>query len=213
VGGDLGYRSRRDAVGLANADVSGAVVHQSPLPPNLRVRALQLLGRFLLVLFLALSALIAAYGWPERTSAAVAGVRMSPVRKWAVGASVLAAPLFVSAITGLILGLAPASASFPLLAVLVPIVLALVGISLALAFVSWTPVVGWLGGVVFRRLDIYGAVLAGSIVTAVVWYLPYVGWLVPIVVLPLGLGAWLATWRQSSGSEGSSESDSIQSSG
>lgn len=211
VGGDLGYRSRRDAEGLASADVSGAVVHQSPLPPNLRVRALGLLGRFLVVLFLALSALIAAYGWPERTSMAVAEVGRGPLRRWAIGAAILAAPLLVSAVTGLIVGLAPASAALPLLLVLIPVILALAGISFALAFVAWAPVVGWLGGVVFRRLDIYGAILAGSIVTALLWYLPVIGWIVPILVLPLGLGSWLGAWRQASGSSPSTEGSSSSS--
>ena len=213
VGGDLGYRSEQEAEGLGEAEVTGAVVHQSPLPPNLRVRALGLLGRFLVVLFLALSALVAAYGWPERTSSAIAGVGASPARKWATGLLVLLLPVIATVLTGLVVGLAPASAAFPLLLVLVPVILALAGVSLALAFLAWTPVVGWLGGVMFRRLDMYGAILAGSIVTAVVWFLPFVGWLIPIVVLPLGLGAWLATWRQSSGSNGASTSMSTQSSG
>lgn len=208
VGGDLDYRSRHDAEGLANADVSGAIVHQSPLPPNLRVRALGLLGRFLIVLFLALSALIAAYGWPERTSRAVGEVARSPLRMWAVGAAILAAPLLVTVVAGLIVGLAPASASFPLLMVLVPVILALAGISFALAFVAWTPVAGWLGGVVFRRLDIYGAILAGSVVTAVVSFVPVVGWLVPLVVFPLGLGSWVGAWRQASPAESSEPSSS-----
>lgn len=198
VGGDLGYRSRHDADGLGQADVTGAIVHESPLPPNLRVRALDLLGRFLVVLFLTLSALVVAYGWPERSVSAIEEAGGSPIRKWLKGALIIFAPLLVTAATGVILALAPAAAAFPLLAVLVPVVLALLGISFALALVAGAPVVGWLGGVLFKRLEMYGAILTGSLIVGLAWFLPVVGWLVPVVVIPLGLGAWLGTWRQSS---------------
>lgn len=197
VAGDLGYRSRPEADGLGSADVTGAVVHQTPLPPNLRVRALDLLGRFLAVLFLTLAALLAAYSWPDRFATAVEGVGRSPLTKWLKGAAVVFAPLLMVGVMAVILALAPAAAAFPLLAVLVPVTLALVGISFALALVAGAPVVGWLGGVLFEKLEMYGAILAGSIIVGLAWFLPVVGWAIPVVVVPLGLGAWLGTWRQS----------------
>lgn len=40
VVGDLDYRSDRTAEGLDMAEVGGAIVNKTPLPPNLRVRAL-----------------------------------------------------------------------------------------------------------------------------------------------------------------------------
>jgi hypothetical protein len=163
-----------------------------------RVRALEVLGRLIVVLFLSIAALTAAYGWPQRTASAIAGVGESPLRKWLVGALVLFSPFVAVLVTAAILGLAPAAAAFPLLAVLVPIVLALVGIAFALAFVAGAPTVGWLGGFVFKRLDLYGSILSGSLMAGVVWFIPWVGWLVPLVVLPLGLGAWFGTWRQPS---------------
>lgn len=196
--GDMGYRSRRGADGLEDADVTGAVVHEEPLPPNLRIRALDLLGRFLAVLFLTLAALVVAYGWPDRSYRAIRQVGSSPIRKWLKGALIVFAPLLAVATTALILGLAPTAAAFPLLAVLLPVTLALLGISFALALVAGAPVVGWLGGVLFKRFDMYGSILAGSLLAGVVWFLPVVGWLVPVVVVPLGLGAWMGTWRQSS---------------
>lgn len=194
VTGDLGYRSGRDAEGLERVDLQGVIVEKTPLPPNLRVRALGLLGRFLVILFLSVAALSAGYGWPRRTTAAIGEVGNKPIRKWLVGALVLSAPAIVSGIAGLIMWLGPAAAAFPLLVVLVPVILALVGLALALALIAGAPTVGWLGGVLFKRLDIYGAMLAGSLVVGVVWFLPLVGWLVPITVLPWGLGAWMATW-------------------
>jgi len=197
VGGDLGYRSGREAEGLENATVGGAVVNKTPLPPNLRVRALTLLGRFMIVLFLSIAALTTAYGWPGRTAEAISRVARSPAKKWLTGLLILGSPLALALITGVILGVAPAAAAFPLLAVLVPVILALAGLSFALALVAGAPVVGWLGGVLFKRLELYGSILAGSLLAGVAWYLPWVGWAVPAVVLPLGLGAWLDTWRQS----------------
>jgi len=199
VTGDLGYRSGRDADGLERVDVQGVIVDKTPLPPNLRVRALGLLGRFLVILFLSVAALSAGYGWPQRTTAAIGEVGNRPIRKWLMGTLVLSAPAIVAGIAGLILGLGPAAAAFPLLVVLVPVILALVGLASALALIAGAPAVGWLGGVLFKRLDIYGAMLAGSLVVGVVWFLPLVGWLVPIVILPWGLGAWMATWGGQSG--------------
>lgn len=211
VDGDLAYRSAREAAGLEDADVSGAIVQKSPLAPNLRVRALSLLGRFMVVLFLTVAALTAAYGWPQRTTSAVAEVGRRPVRNWLKGAGLLFAPLVLAAVTGVLLGLAPAAAAFPLLAVLVPVILALAGLSFALALVAGAPAVGWLGGVLFRRLDLYGAILAGSLLVGMVWYLPVVGWLVPVIVLPLGLGAWMSQLTQSSSESMSPDSSSSQS--
>jgi hypothetical protein len=198
VGGDLGYRSTNPATGLEKAEVAGTIADKAPLSLNVRVRALEVLGRLMVVLFLSIAALTAAYGWPQRTAKAIAGVGESPLRKWLVGALVLFSPLVAVLVTAAILGLAPAAAAFPLLAVLVPIVLALVGIAFALALVAGAPTVGWLGGFVFKRLDVYGSILSGSLMAGVVWFIPWVGWLVPLVVLPLGLGAWFGTWRQPS---------------
>lgn len=196
VTGDLGYRSNAAAEGLDQATVDGAIVDKTPLPPNLRIRALGLLGRFLVVLFLTLAALSTAYGWSRRTSDAIAQVGSAPFRTWLIGALILFSPVIAILVTGLILGLAPAVAAFPLLLGLVPVILALLGIAFALALVAGAPTVGWLGGVLFKRLDLYGSILVGSLIVGVVWYLPLVGWLVPVVVLPLGLGAWIAAWRR-----------------
>lgn len=206
VDGDLGYRSRRQATGLELADVGGTIVEKRVLPPNIRVRALGLLVRILVLVVLSVAALSAAYGWPQRTSRAIAAVGTRPLRRWLRGAAVMFSPLLVMAVTGLILGLAPAAVAFPLLAVLVPVILALLGITAALAIVAGAPVAGWLGGVIFKRLDLYGAMLAGSLLIGVLWWVPLAGWLVPLLVLPWGLGAWMATRSPQSSSE---ESDPV----
>lgn len=198
VSGDLGYRSGTEATGIDQATVGGATVDKEPLPPNIRVRALTLLGRFLVILFLTIAALTTAYGWPRRASAAVVAVGKTPIRDWLKGALIIFSPAIAIAVAGVILGLAPAAAAFPLLVVLVPVILALVGIVFASALVAGAPTVGWLGGVLFKRLDLYGSIVVGSLIAGIVWYLPLIGWLVPIVVLPLGLGAWIGTWSRQS---------------
>lgn len=203
VTGDLDYRSSNDAQGLEMADVGGAIVAKTPLPPNLRVRALGLLGRFMIALFLSIAALTVAYGWPQRTSRAIGEVGRRPVRNWLMGAGLIFAPLLAVVIVGLIVGLAPPAAALPLLAVLVPVILALFGLSFAIALVAGTPAVGWIGGVLFKRFDLSGAILAGSVLVGIVWYLPWIGWLVPLLVLPVGLGAWISTWRHDGGRESS----------
>ena len=197
VSGDLGYRSDADAEGLDMADVGGTVVHKTPLPANIRVRALNLFGRFLVVLFLTIAALTTAWGWPNQTIAAIEKVKASPLRSWVSGAVVLALPLFLMALTALLLALAPASASFPLLVILGPLILAAAGLTFALSLVAGVPAVGRLGGILFKKLDVYGEILVGSAVAGLIWMLPVIGWLVPFVILPLGLGAWLVSWRLS----------------
>lgn len=196
VDGDLGYRSSSDAEGLANAEVGGAIVHETQLPPNLRVRALGLLGRFMVILFLTVAALTVAYGWPEKTGSAVAAVGSRPLKRWGVGALVFSMPLAAALLAAVVFNLAPASAAFPLLVIMLPVVLALFGIAFALALIAGIPTVGWVGGVLFKKLDLYGAMLVGGLIAGLVWYLPLIGLAVPLVVLPLGLGAWVASWDQ-----------------
>ncbi|MBW3666142.1 MAG: hypothetical protein KY394_00965 [Actinobacteria bacterium] len=191
VSGDLGYRSEREAEGLERVEVGGSVVHRTPLPPNIRVRALGLFGRLLVVLFMALSAMVIAYLWPERVGAAVDRLGHSPVRNWLVGASILFSPLLLLAVAAVILALAPPAAALPLLVVLVPMMLAVLGVALVAAVAAAAPAAGRIGGVLRRRLDLFGAVLVGSLVAGIVWLLPVIGWLVPLVLLPWGLGSWL----------------------
>ncbi len=195
VSGDLGYRSESTAEGLERAEVGGVVVHKTPLPPNIRIRALGLFGRFLVILLLTIAALSTTWGWPTRTVAAIEKVNVAPVRAWLLGAVVMASPLFLMAIGALLLTLAPPSASLPLLLILGPLVLAAVGVVLAASLVAGIPTVGRVGGLLFRKLEIYGAILAGSAVVGFLWMLPVVGWLIPPIVLPLGLGGWYLSWQ------------------
>jgi cytoskeletal protein CcmA (bactofilin family) len=195
VGGDLGYRSENEAEGLDQATVGGVVVDKDPLPPNIRVRALGSFTRFLAVLFLTFAALAVSWGWPDRTGAAIKAVRLAPLRSWGTGALFVFSPLILAGVAALIVALAPAAASFPLLAVLAPVTLAMVGAVGAASLVAGVPAVGWVGAKLLPERSVHAAVLFGSLIVGAFWFLPVLTWLIPIVVLPLGLGAWARSWR------------------
>lgn len=194
VGGDLGFRSDDEGEGLDLAEVEGVIVDKTPLPPNIRIRALVLFLRFLMILFLAITALTVSWGWPEMTRSAIEAVRSAPARSWVRGALVIFSPLFLVGLAVLILALAPPAASFPLLAVLVPLVLAALGAAGVVGLVAGIPAVGWLGSKVSPRFSTHGRVLVGSVLIGILWLIPLVGWLVPVLVLPVGLGAWFRAW-------------------
>ena len=196
VGGDLGYRSRNEAVGLEEAEVSGVVAQKTPLPPNIRVRALGILTRILVVLGLTSASLLVGWGWPDRTGIAGDRGRARPLRSWLIGALIILSPLIVAGIAALIAGIAPASAFVPLLAIFAPLVVALSGVVLVLLLVAGVPAVLVLGRALPGEQGMFGSILLGSAVAGIVWLLPYVGWLVPLLVPPFGLGAWVLSFRE-----------------
>ena len=196
VAGDFGYRSPSEAEGLDQATVEGVVAHKTPLPPNIRIRALGLLTRFLVILGLTCAALLVAWGWPGRTDAAGERARINVWRALGRGALVILSPFIVAGIAALIAGLVPAAASLPLLAVFVPLIIALAGIVLVLSLVAGVPAILALGRAMPGERGLDGSVVVGSIAAGVLWLIPYVGWLVPLLVLPIGLGAWMLSFRE-----------------
>jgi hypothetical protein len=97
----------------------------------------------------------------------------------------------VAVIAALVAGLTPASAFVPLLAIFAPLIIALSGVVLVMLLVAGVPSVLAIGRALPGNRGLFGAIALGAAVVGFVWLLPYVGWLVPLVVLPLGLGAWL----------------------
>lgn len=195
VTGDLGYRSPSEAEGLDQASVGGVVVHKSPLPPNIRVRALGMLTRLLTVLGLTSAALLVGWAWPKRTRLAGERARARTLRAFGYGALIVLSPLLLAGIAALIAGFVPAAASLPLLAIFVPLVVATSGIVLVLSLVAGVPAVLAFGETLPGDLGLFGSILAGSILAGVVWLIPFVGWLVPLLVPPIGLGAWMMSFR------------------
>ena len=194
--GDLGYRSPSEAEGLDQVTVGGVVVRKTPVPPNIRVRALGLLARFLVVLGLTSTALLVAWGWPQRTSLAGDRARAQTLRSFGYGALIMLSPLLLTGIGVLIASLVPASASLPLLAIFGPLVVATAGVVLVLSLVAGVPAVLALGRALPRERALFGSIVVGSVVAGLIWLVPYLGWLVPLLVLPIGLGAWMLSFRE-----------------
>jgi hypothetical protein len=113
------------------------------------------------------------------------------LRNWLFGSVFFFSPVLVGLGTWVVLTLAPPVASLPLLALVLPLMLALLGLLLVVALGAGVPVAMRVGSRLNPRWSQFSAALAGSILLGVVWCLPVVGWLVPLVSLPLGLGAWL----------------------
>lgn len=196
IEGDLGYRSGIEASGLDDAEVGGVVVHKSPVAPNIRVRALGVVARVLTVVALTTIAMLVAWGWPARTRRAADRVRSQVFRSWGNGILLMLSPLLFGGVAALTAGLAPASASLPLLAIFVPLVLVSLGVVLILSLVAGIPAVLAIGEILGRRRwEMYGSILFGSLVVGIVWLIPLLGWLVVLLVLPIGLGAWMLSFR------------------
>ena len=196
VGGDLTYRSGNDAVGIDLADVDGVVVQQSPMQPNIRVRALALAGKILVSIVLAAMALIVSSVWPERSERAMAGLESAPMRSFLTGAAVVLSPALVVAVGVAVLALAPASTALPLIAALIPVLFALMGIVLVAGLFAGMPAVAWIGSRIKKQTTVAGAVAIGSAVVAILWLIPVVGWIVALLVLAAGMGGWLSTLRR-----------------
>jgi cytoskeletal protein CcmA (bactofilin family) len=204
VRGDLTYRSRNEASGIDQAEIDGALVRQTPMPLNIRVRALGLAGQFVVALALIALALLVVWGWPERTEKALDSLRARPLRSFALGVVLMISPLLLIGVAFLIVALAPPSAALPLVGLMIPLILALAGLVLLVALVAGIPVAAWVGTRVRKNLTIAGAVGLGATLVAVVWLLPVVGWLVPLLTLTGGLGAWVNSFRSEARTEAGS---------
>ncbi|MEX2132582.1 MAG: hypothetical protein WEB67_00465, partial [Acidimicrobiia bacterium] len=193
VGGDLTYRSSNEAVGVELADVGGVVVQQTRMPPNIRVRALALASKILVAIVLAAMALVVSSVWPERSERALAGLEAAPFRSFLTGAAVVLSPALVLGVAVAVLAFAPSSTALPLVAALIPILFALMGIVLVAGLFAGMPAVAWIGARLKKQTTVAGAVAIGSAVVAILWLIPVVGWIVALLVLAAGMGGWLST--------------------
>ncbi len=146
-------------------------------------------------LALTATSILVALGWPARTEHAAKRARSNSLRSYGIGFFVIFSPILIIGVGALIVGLAPAAASLPLLAILVPVAVVMAGLVMAFSLVAGAPSVLMLGRLLRANLGTYGAIVAGSAVVSLVWFLPVVGWLVPLTVLPLGAGSWIVASR------------------
>ena len=193
VVGDLAYRSGSVAVGESTADVGGAVVHRRPIAPNVRVRALAVMGKVVLGLLAAVAGLLMMWAVPASSDRALAAVGASWWRAWLRGLAVLLSPLVVVAVAAVLLRLSPAEASVPVLAVFVPFFFAVVGVVAALSFVAPVAVYPWLGRLGNSGRSVVRSFLYAVPIVTVLTLLPWVVWVVALVVVPSGIGGWLSS--------------------
>lgn len=196
VGGDLTYRSNNGAVGIDFVDADGVVVQQTPMKPNIRVRALALAAKILVSIVLAAMALVVSSVWPERSERAMAGLEVAPFRSFLIGAAVVLSPVLVLGVAVSVLVFAPSSTALPLIAALIPLLFAVMGIVLVASLFAGMPAVAWIGARLKKQTTVAGAVAIGSAVVAILWLIPVVGWIIALLVLAAGMGGWLSTFRR-----------------
>jgi cytoskeletal protein CcmA (bactofilin family) len=189
VAGEIAYRSDREAV--VQAAEPGVIIHRTPLPPNIRIRALQLLTFSLLWLFVLAGGLISTRYWAERLARAAAAVS-KPVGTWLAGFGAAVSPLLVLGLLGLLLSVTPASAGLPLAIVFLPFAIGLAGLVLMGALAGVVPVAAAVGQRLRREASLPGSFALGMVVMGVLFLVPLLKWVVLAGAVPLGLGSWLA---------------------
>ena len=189
VDGDVAYRSTREAE--VSGSIGGSVIQRTPLPPNIKIRALQLLTVLLVMLILTAAGLLSASAWPEQLESMMAAAGRG-WRTWLSGLGVLVSPLLAAAVLGLILGVAPPAAALPLVIVLLPVVLGLGGIVLMASLFGVIPAAGALGELVARRrASAPAAILVGMLLVGIVVLIPLLRVAAAAIIVPLGVGALL----------------------
>ncbi|HKY47788.1 MAG TPA: polymer-forming cytoskeletal protein [Acidimicrobiia bacterium] len=197
VDGDVAYRSTREAE--VSGSIGGSVIQRTPLPPNIKIRALQLLTVLLVMLILTAAGLLSASAWPEQLESMMAAAGRG-WRTWLSGLGVLVSPLLAAGVLGLILGVAPPAAAIPLVIVLLPVVLGLGGIVLMASLFGVIPAAGALGELVARRrASAPAAILVGMLLVGIVVLIPLLRVAAAATIVPLGVGALLG--RRPQGAE------------
>lgn len=189
---DLGYRSDRVAAGIEEAAVGGSVVHRLPLPPNIRIRALMVLAKVVLGLTAAVVGLLVIWALPAMSQRAAGSVTSSWWRSWLRGLAVMLSPLVMVALSAALVGLSPTEAALPLIGVLLPLFVAVLGLVTALAFIAPSAVYPWLGRLGNRRRGPVRAFLYGAGVVITATLIPWLMWPVLLFVVPVGIGGWVA---------------------
>lgn len=190
VGGEIGYRSKREAT-IEGGDPGGAVIHRTPLRPNIRITALVVLTYGLLGLLLLAGGLVATHYWPERIERAVRAAR-KPLPTWLAGVGIAFSPVLVIGLFAAFLAFSPAAAAVPLAVVFLPLAIGLAGLALLGSLSGMIPLASALGRQMRRRVSLPGAFFLGLLVVALIAFVPIVRWLLPLVGVPIGLGSWLS---------------------
>jgi hypothetical protein len=126
----------------------------------------------------------------------MAGLEAAPFRSFLIGAAVVLSPVLVLGVAVSVLAFAPSSTALPLIAALIPLLFAVMGIVLVASLFAGMPAVAWIGARLKKQTTVAGAVAIGSAVVAILWLIPVVGWIIALLVLAAGMGGWLSTFRR-----------------
>jgi cytoskeletal protein CcmA (bactofilin family) len=191
VGGDLAFRSSRQAMIADSAQVSGSLLERTPLPPNVRVSGLVLLIRVLLVVFGAALGLSMVWAATARAVESAAALRLRAGTVVGQGLAVAVTPvLLIGGVVAVASFMSP-EAALPLLAVALPFTLGLLGLLVLAALVAPVPPAIVIGSRLRPSGSVYAHFLLGFLVIATVAALPFVGRFVLLAVVVIGIGAWL----------------------
>ncbi|CAN5875729.1 hypothetical protein BH23ACT5_BH23ACT5_10260 [soil metagenome] len=191
VGGDLGYRSDRPSSEVDRAEVGGSVTHRTPLPLNVRLRALGVLAKLVLSLMAGVVGLLVMWAVPGAAARAGAAVRRSWWRSWLRGIVLCLAPLVVIGVGAAFLAVTPPEAALPVVGVMFPVFLAVLGALAALGFAAPAAVYPWLGNLRKKEGSPVKAFLLALAMVTIVVQIPWLTWLVVGVVVPIGMGGWV----------------------
>jgi cytoskeletal protein CcmA (bactofilin family) len=191
VGGDLAYRSAGEAE-VGDAAIEGSLIHERPLPPNVRLRGIRLLAFVLATIGSLVLGLVVIWAAPDRAQLMAASTRAHPFRSLGWGAGLAAVPVGLTLAAGLIVGWSPPEAGIPLLVVLGPLVAAAFSLLLLGLVLAPVPVASAAGRLLGRPRSLYAAFVRGYLVLAALLAVPVLRWVVLVGVGLVGLGAWLA---------------------
>ncbi len=191
VAGDLRYVSRADAVIAEGSSIEGQVIHRRPLPPNVRLRALWLLGMTLGWIAASGAGLALLWAVPGTTATAARRLRARPLAGLIAGLAVFALPWGLVAGAGVILAASPPEAAVPLVGAFLPVILAVFGLMLFALLVAPVPVAIALGGRQGSKRSHHARLIVGMLALGVLVFIPVVGIYLLGLALAAGLGGWL----------------------
>lgn len=196
VDGDLGYRSAEEFPSVQNADVGGAIVHRTPLAPNIRIRALWIMVKLIGSLAAGITGLLVMWAAPDASRRARERAETAWWKSWSVGIVVMAAPLVLVAAAALFVASAPLQAALPAVGVMALPLLAIIGVISVAALMGPAAVYPRIGTPSGKERSPFKAFLLGLLIVTTAVLVPWLVVAVLALVVPTGIGAWLTSLRR-----------------
>lgn len=173
------------------AEIGGALFDREVLDPNVRIRGIKLMIRFLGLVSAALLGLAIIWSTPDRSLRAARSLRERTLQSAGWGIGVLSIPLAAAiVIFGIVAGTSLVSTG-PLLLILVPLFLATTSLVAVGLLAAPVPIALTIGGRLRPDWSSYGAYLSGFFVLLLVAVVPWVGATLVGLSAVVGLGSWL----------------------